>query len=154
MEYKRKDIEGFDGYEIDTVGNVFTNKTPRRRLISKDGMLSVRPNSSGYKQVGLYANKKVKYLLVHRLMWEAFKGPIPEGMTVDHIDGDYTNNTIENLQLLSHADNIRKSWDRRGRSKVRPIVKDWLERGYDRQFIADNLGISHAYISMIANQKR
>jgi hypothetical protein len=29
--------------------------------------------------------------------------------TVDHIDGDKTNDNIENLQLLSRAENIRKS---------------------------------------------
>jgi len=29
--------------------------------------------------------------------------------TVDHIDGDFTNDSISNLQILSRSDNIRKS---------------------------------------------
>lgn len=34
---------------------------------------------------------------------------LTEDETVDHIDGDFTNNNIENLQILSRSDNARKS---------------------------------------------
>ena len=33
------------------------------------------------------------------LVWEAFKGEIPEGYTVVHIDGDKENNRLDNLKL-------------------------------------------------------
>ncbi len=36
---------------------------------------------------------------VCELVWEAFKGDIPEGYTVTHIDGDKTNNRLNNLKL-------------------------------------------------------
>jgi predicted XRE-type DNA-binding protein len=55
---------------------------------------------------------------------------------------------------MSKVDNIKKAWDRRGRSAIKPIIKDWLERGYSRKFIADNLGVSQPYISMVSNGKR
>lgn len=50
----------------------------------------------------------------HRVIWEMFNGPIPEGMEVDHIKeiretGGIADNRIENLQLLSPAENKRKS---------------------------------------------
>ena len=45
----------------------------------------------------------------HRFIWEALNGSIPNSMTIDHIDGDKLNNRLENLQLMTHADNIRKS---------------------------------------------
>ena len=34
---------------------------------------------------------------------------IPEGCLIDHIDGDYRNNKLENLQILSRAENVMKS---------------------------------------------
>jgi len=73
---------------------------------------------------------------------------------LDHIDHSKTNNALNNLQLMSHVDNVKKAWDRRGRSTIKPIIKDWLERGYSRKFIADNLGVSQPYISMVSNGKR
>lgn len=42
----------------------------------------------------------------HRLVWEAFNGPIPEGMVIDHIDGNRKNNELINLRLVSQSDNM------------------------------------------------
>ena len=153
MEYQRKEIVGFEEYEIDNVGNVFTSKKSNR-LKSTDGKLSVVRNTQGYHQVTLYKDKKANQLLVHRLMWETFVGSIPKGMTIDHIDQDHKNNQLQNLQLMSRSDNMRKMWDARGRSKKKGVVLDWVDRGYDRKFISDNLDVSHPYISMIVNGKR
>lgn len=49
-----------------------------------------------------------KHILVHRAVWEAFNGPIPDGMDIDHIDGNPKNNALNNLQPLSHRNNILK----------------------------------------------
>ena len=50
-------------------------------------------------------NKKI---LIHRGVWEAFNGEIPEGMDVDHIDNNPANNALSNLQILSRKDNLKK----------------------------------------------
>lgn len=49
------------------------------------------------------ANKKTTK--VHKLVWEAFNGPIPEGMQIDHRDGDKTNNMLENLRCVTPKEN-------------------------------------------------
>ena len=53
-------------------------------------------------------NKKRKYL-IHHFVFETFKGEIPKGMEIDHYDSNKKNNSVSNLQLLSHKENVRKS---------------------------------------------
>lgn len=38
---------------------------------------------------------------MHVYVWEYYNGLVPNGYHIHHIDGDKSNNTIENLQLLS-----------------------------------------------------
>lgn len=43
----------------------------------------------------------------HRLVWMKYHGPIPEGMEVHHINGDMSDNRIENLELMTAAEHNR-----------------------------------------------
>ena len=150
MDYERKTIEGFDGwYEVDNVGNVYSLKKTYNKPEDWDGKLSFRKQSSGYYQVKFYHDGKNTYHLIHRLVYEAFVGPIPKNMTIDHIDGDKYNNVPSNLQVMERSANTIKGWEGR-RSKLQPVIRDWLARGYTRKFIAETLDVSHAYISRIA----
>ena len=46
--------------------------------------------------------------LIHRLVVEAFTGPIPDGMEVHHRDGNSFNNSLKNLELVTKG----RHWDR------------------------------------------
>lgn len=50
-----------------------------------------------------------KGYLVHRLIWELFNGPLEEGLVIDHIDKNPSNNNIGNLRLVTNAVNSRNS---------------------------------------------
>jgi hypothetical protein len=50
---------------------------------------------------GVYARRSV-----HRLVWEAFNGNIPGRLEVNHKDLDRANNRLENLELLTHRENV------------------------------------------------
>ena len=41
----------------------------------------------------------------HRLIWEEANGKIPEGMHIDHINGDIHDNSLDNLRCVSNGDN-------------------------------------------------
>lgn len=102
----KNDILGFEGlYQVDNKGNVFSLHYPGK---SGPTLMKVHDNGSGYHFVALTKNGKSKKYLVHRLVYEAFEGVIPANMTVDHIDGNKLNNSIDNLQLLSQSENTVK----------------------------------------------
>lgn len=44
---------------------------------------------------------------VHRLVWLVFKGEIPKGYDINHKNEIKTDNRLENLECISHADNMR-----------------------------------------------
>lgn len=46
-----------------------------------------------------------QYGYVHRDVWEKANGPIPDGMFIDHINGDPTDNRLENLRLATCSQN-------------------------------------------------
>lgn len=61
----------------------------------------------GYPVVYLSKNGKVKEICVHILMLEAFVGPRPEGCECNHKNGDLLDNRIENLEWVTHKENVQ-----------------------------------------------
>ncbi len=57
--------------------------------------------------MSLTQNGVKKDYRVHRLVYMAFKGLIPEGMVIDHIDGNTKNNNISNLRCASISENYQ-----------------------------------------------
>ena len=82
--------------------------------------------SSGYCEVEI-CDRNFK---VHRLVAHAFLGPPPSKAVwqVNHIDGNCSNNRIDNLEWVSHSENIRHwhatnpSRGNAGSSLARPVM--------------------------------
>lgn len=96
-----KPIPNFELYKINKDGTVI-NKFGREL---KPGKIP----STGYLHVSLSnENVKGKHFYIHQLVWSAYKGDIPEGMIVCHSDGNAENNSIDNLCLMTHKENLNK----------------------------------------------
>ena len=70
----------------------------------------VRRRGDGTEQeylIFFHAWNTEEAILVSRAVYLAWVGPIPEGMTIDHIDGVTTNNNFRNLRAISGAENSR-----------------------------------------------
>jgi hypothetical protein len=78
----------FDNLLIDTKRGMITNiKTGKLYRSTKNDYLHIGNN------------------LAHRLIWEYVNGPIPDGLFIDHINGIRNDNRIDNLRLVTTAEN-------------------------------------------------
>lgn len=105
MEDWRK-IEGWDGYEVSSLGNVRSWKFCRRSPLDplpRPVSHWVLPN--GYHQVKLKDKGKKSNMYIHRAVLIAFVGECPKGMEVAHNDGDKGNNALENLRYVTPKEN-------------------------------------------------
>ena len=76
------------------------------RLISnKTGRPCDTAIQRGYRKVSIYYKPKNLQARAHRVVWFLHNGAIPEDKLVDHINGDRSDNRIENLRLVDHTAN-------------------------------------------------
>ena len=95
---KYKLCPGHPGYAISNTGTVLSYRQSghwkKRKLLKTE---------SGYLVVDLEDQKTHK---VHRLVLKAFVGPCPKGMECRHLDGNQTNNNLNNLRWGTRQENM------------------------------------------------
>jgi len=132
-------IEGYDDYAISSDGDVISYRGKKPIILKPQ---KAAQSKKGYRQVRLFNDKSLsktqkdkngkyrnigKLLYVHRLVWQMFVGEIPKGMTIDHIDGNPSNNTITNLQLLTPRENTIRHYCMDGRRYLRRERDEMIE---------------------------
>lgn len=86
-------------YEISNKGRVKNTKTRQILKGSQD--------KRGYYRYNLTLNGQLKGFLGHRLVFETFNGYVPD--IINHIDGNKSNNELNNLEEVSNSENIAKA---------------------------------------------
>lgn len=109
-------ITGYEeSHEVSNFGNVRsidrvieTNSRwgTRRKEKRKGRQLSSFMNKDGYPCVHIKRDRRQKEFKIHRIVALAFLGEPGEGMEVNHIDGDKTNNHVSNLEWVTHKENM------------------------------------------------
>lgn len=120
----------------------------------------------GYDNYTLSVENVQKTFAAHRLVWEAFNGPIPPGAQVNHKNGEKRDNRLANLEVCSPSENtlhavhvLGRPWtapphkigSKNGRAKLReeqiPEIRRLRAAGWSQQKIADRFGVNQTIIS-------
>lgn len=97
-----KDVIGYEGvYRISNQGRVMSLKHGKTRIMAD------RMNNKGYIDVLLYKNKRTKSFYVARLVAQHFLPDWDKSLQVDHINGERTNNHVDNLRMVTHSQNLK-----------------------------------------------
>jgi len=159
-------VDGSPGYRVGDDGSIWSrvalggSKTPTvvwRRL---------KGARQGSGHLGVILGRGGRRDFVHRLVLEAFVGPCPGGMECRHLDGDPTNNRLDNLRWGTRKENMEDmvrhgtscKGERAGRAKLteadvlqivtlaRARAETYRE---DIAYIAADFGISEANVKAI-----
>lgn len=67
------------------------------------------PTSGGYGVIGA-GGRKCPLIRTHRLSYELLKGPIPDGLEIDHLCKNRRCCNPEHLEAVTKAENLRRVW--------------------------------------------
>ena len=116
------------------------------------------PDNDDYVRVGLFGDGVRKTAYVHRLVAMAFVDGYEDGMEVNHINGDKTDNRAENLEWVTHQENQEHAARVLGkmcgpRPTRRRLTDDDViairESGETQRALAERYGVSRVTIHYI-----
>ncbi len=99
-----REIPGREGYQVSSHGRVRSFHRREEGVILSQFWVGGKKK---YLSCTLFCPIK-KMISVHSLVALAFIGPRPEGLVVDHIDNDQSNNRADNLQYITSRENNLK----------------------------------------------
>lgn len=101
-----------DQYSVSSEGRVRSEPTASTTSGRQRGrVLSPTANRKGYLVFRVCLSGGVRWQTrVHQVVAAAFIGARPDGMQVNHKDGDKRNNRPDNLEYATCLDNIRHCW--------------------------------------------
>ena len=93
-----KEIQGYPDYDVSDQGFVLSKNKMR--------ILRGTVDNVGYPCLNLYCDTVRRHVRVHTLVADAFLDNPKDCKYVDHVDGDKTNNVVENLRWCSNSQNV------------------------------------------------
>ena len=143
----------YDLYAADEAGNVVN-------IVKKD---YIGHKNDGYMMCMVRKHEQTghKGYYVHRFIYECFKGLIPDGKVIDHVNNIKDDNRLCNLQLVTSSENNKKSAKRRdytfaaknhqNKKCVKATNSDTNEVSYYNSMYAiyQHLGINAGIVKMV-----
>lgn len=161
-------VVGYEGwYEVSKQGSVRNIKKRHSTSIGK--LLHPKLGKTGYLSVRLFRDGNGKTIPIAQLVATAFIGPRPQGMVINHIDGNKSNNSVENLEYCTPSENtlhaIKMGLRSQPKGENHPRAKltndqvcqirDLINQGkMSQRKIARIFGICPATITQIKNGKQ
>lgn len=129
-----RDIKGYEGlYKVSNEGRVWS---------IKKNILLKPIDTHGYYRVSLFKGGKYSKSFIHRLVYEAFVGEIPNEMQINHKDENRKNNCLWNLELLTPKENI--NYGNRNKKVSEKLSKQVYKYDLENNLIAIYPSIAYA----------
>ena len=160
-----RDVVGYEGlYQISNLGRV------KSLLFGRERILKTRYNVEGYAVIKLTRKDKGKIYPIHKLLAQAFI-PNPENKPiVNHKDGNKMNNNLDNLEWVTHSENVKHSYKmglikpKRGSENVQSKLSEeevfYIRKNYkyrDEEFnahkLAQKFGVATSTIYRVVNNE-
>lgn len=150
-----KQIPRLSSYQINQEG-IITNV--KGRLLSPY-------MASGYKAIKLKNDEGfLRAYLIHRLVYQAFIGDIPDKMQINHKNGDKTDNNLLNLELVTPSENLKHAYRVLECNRAKGLtcylaklsleqiemIKTLLKAGYSQRRIAESFQVSQPNVNRIS----
>lgn len=128
-------------YYGDKEGQVFnTNNKKIKAWDHSDGYLMFRPYYD--------KNSRTSNTYIHRFIYEYHRGKIPKNMEINHINENKKDNRLENLELVTKAENIRKrSYNKLSLKKCRCIRQQYKDTKITQQQLATEYNCDQSTIN-------
>ena len=161
-----KDVVGFEKYfSVSSLGRVLSKRTNRilKQHVRKDRRVTIATRIGG-RRGNAYCFK------VHRLVAEAFIANPENKPTVNHIDGNPTNNILENLEWATEREQVEHGVQNglfvgtKGVDSYQAALTEddvlyirSVYKPYDKEFgaraLANVFNVHHCVISRVARNK-
>lgn len=155
-----KDISGYeDMYQISNFGNlraIKSSSSGEKSCFIKTPTLTHK----GYENISLYKNGKRNFFRIHRLVAEYFIDNPNNYPQVNHIDGNKSNNRVDNLEWCNNSQNMKHAYDNGLCSRAKPILQfdkngNFIKKWKTISDIYKQFGkIDNGCISAVCNKKR
>lgn len=118
-----KPIKGYEGlYEVSDLGRV--KSLPRYNFKTIRILKPYVNKRNGYVYVQLCKKNRPRIYRLHRLVYEAFHGVDISGYDVnrqiDHVNGDKADNRLDNLELVTQSENVKRAF---ANGQIRKVTK-------------------------------
>lgn len=122
-----------------TKGGILYRLAGRWRDGSKHLVLAAIKDNHGYDIWSSCKPRGGKHThQVSHIVWRAFNGDIPKGMQIDHKNNNRKDNSLENLQLLTPSENLKKRFDQGyvvwNKNVTGPDYAAHFKHGFHNQF--------------------
>lgn len=104
-------------YIVSNKGRIASLPKPNGSKKIKIRDISKSFDGCGYIRVTMHKNGVYKKIRLHTLIAETFIGSIPSDHTVDHLNRIKTDNSLKNLRILSHAQNVNAYYSNNRKNK-------------------------------------